>query len=391
MAPVKPFIAVSYVLFIFVHTSVLCQGLLLLISYSPSASDQWLLQLIPLILVKLCTIATLSYLTACNLTRHLTQAQLLADWNLIYLAAVVIPVANLNFFFNLPTFDVTMQSWPMFLIFLIALGGCAAELPTTHTIILWLMAAPIMMFLDFKKHVAAVSEGRKWMSKPDQHIVPPAVFPGGSTNLFVEPLNSEAGDPHFQHHDVSSYLAPSSLLPFETFGIYIVRRLGLAPLLLYIDTQLQALMNIIPHCWSVLLVCAPLGALYLLRILVVGRVNKNSSMSIRYISDEEWLLVLMVFFLLGRCRESYKTDTGPLLHSFSRSRLSASQQAILCDMLPSHIVDQMMHNLSSTHQPLAPATVAAMTLLALPLSMMLLLPSQLSTPILPSPLPAMCR
>jgi hypothetical protein len=86
--------------------------------------------------------------------------------------------------------------------------------------------------------------------------------------------------------DEGLHLLPSTttqlLLPFETFGFHIVRRLGLGPVLLFIDTQLQTLMSLIPQHWSVLLVCVPLGGLYLLRILV-GRVNKNvSSVDLQY-------------------------------------------------------------------------------------------------------------
>jgi cytochrome bd-type quinol oxidase subunit 2 len=143
-APLKPLLILSYLLFLCVHISVLCQGFcsLLYTSAQPLAhtSSQ---QLFSLILVKLCTVASLSYLTFCNLTRRLTHAQL-ADWNLMYLA-VIIPLANLNFYFNLSTFDVTTQQWPLFFIFLMTLGVCVSELPTKHCILQYLMTAPALM------------------------------------------------------------------------------------------------------------------------------------------------------------------------------------------------------------------------------------------------------
>jgi hypothetical protein len=96
-------------------------------------------------------------------------------------------------------------------------------------------------------------------------------------------LFAETADEHGRiSHSASLLSSDIPPLPFETFGVDLVKRLGLRPVLLFIDTQLQTLTSLIPQHWSVLLVCVPLGGLYLLRILV-GRVNKNvSSVDLQY-------------------------------------------------------------------------------------------------------------
>ncbi len=88
-----------------------------------------------------------------------------ADWSLIYLG-LVIPLSNLNFYVNVPTFNVTKRSvrhhlgpslviafpyipyrhrhWPTFYAFLMGLGVSGAEMPLPHSLLQWALATPML-------------------------------------------------------------------------------------------------------------------------------------------------------------------------------------------------------------------------------------------------------
>jgi hypothetical protein len=127
-----------------VHGAVLLNGLMS-IPHVVTNGGEYLafFKLVSLVVIKVFTVSTMTYITYGNCMGRFSITQL-SDWTLVYLGGII-PVANLNFFFNVPTFDVTQRHWPTFYAFLLGIGVSGAELPLPHIFLQWLFSTPPMM------------------------------------------------------------------------------------------------------------------------------------------------------------------------------------------------------------------------------------------------------
>jgi hypothetical protein len=129
---------ITCVAFLLVHACLLIQAVYIL-----CLTPEW--HSFTLTVVEVAILSALMYVGACNLSPRMMSDELaLADRNMLLLG-LVIPAANLSFFFLLPTFDVALRHWPAFHAFLLILGIAAADLPMTHVVLQWGISTPILM------------------------------------------------------------------------------------------------------------------------------------------------------------------------------------------------------------------------------------------------------
>ena len=76
-------------------------------------------------------------------TRHLPPGTLM-DLNLLFIG-VLIPLANVNFFFTLPTFHVERPNWHAFSVVMLSLGAGLGEFTLPHLCLHWAMSTPFIM------------------------------------------------------------------------------------------------------------------------------------------------------------------------------------------------------------------------------------------------------
>ncbi|GAX77392.1 hypothetical protein CEUSTIGMA_g4838.t1 [Chlamydomonas eustigma] len=149
IAPLRPALLLSLISFLMVHGAVMMDGLKGIMRFFTTGSGEYVIfsKLLSLVIVKLFTLSTMAYITYGNCMGCFSITRL-ADWALLYLGGII-PLANLNFFFNVKTFDVTKRHWPTFYAFLLGVGVSGAELPLPHIFLQWLFSTPPMMFLDY--------------------------------------------------------------------------------------------------------------------------------------------------------------------------------------------------------------------------------------------------
>ncbi|GAX86359.1 hypothetical protein CEUSTIGMA_g13771.t1 [Chlamydomonas eustigma] len=149
IAPLRPALLLSLISFLMVHGAVMMDGLKGIMRFFTTGSGEYVIfsKLLSLVIIKLFTLSTMAYITYGNCMGCFSITRL-ADWALLYLGGII-PLANLNFFFNVKTFDVTKRHWPTFYAFLLGVGVSGAELPLPHIFLQWLFSTPPMMFLDY--------------------------------------------------------------------------------------------------------------------------------------------------------------------------------------------------------------------------------------------------
>ncbi|GAX81331.1 hypothetical protein CEUSTIGMA_g8762.t1 [Chlamydomonas eustigma] len=300
--------------------------------------------------------AVLWYLTLANLIQHDNHD----DWKLMDVA-FLIPINNVLGALAMPALQ-TSKNWTGFCAVLMLLGTLVAQIPPAHLLFQWTMNIPIIMSMDYAEACVLLNNELSASGSPlpaclsANHVLSYLYHTGFqmlALSLLTTMLTSimlikykkrMAGEllDKTAHSQRLISVYSDSKAPLVSIGWKIFSRLGMDELLLKFNVLCEEAADKIPGNLVMWLLCMPIALYYFVSTLVLRHYD-NQSFSKAHISHEEFLLVMAIFYLIGR--DTCNTDIDSIMLDI-KSRLKTSL-VILTDVLPFHVVADLLRATST--------------------------------------------
>ncbi|GAX82128.1 hypothetical protein CEUSTIGMA_g9556.t1 [Chlamydomonas eustigma] len=277
------------------------------------------------------------------------------------------------------------KNWAGFSVFVMLMGSFLSFLPSSHMLILWMLTTPSFMFMDYFKEcgnyqgscqnlihsqsglsyqqslVAEDGQGctlglQQYLMTRGGTLILASFTASVLSSVILIKCNSQWHLPRLASEGLSvTHLSssdgrqeeqpqkqnpiPEMIIPFKSLGVDLAAVPGLRFILSVYHEVLHCCASFIMGTSTLVMFCTPPGLYYFTRSAMLRHFSETVQGSAD-VSHEEFLLAMVLFFILGReafspsCMKTV-TNAHSALHSFL---------CILSDILPSHVVDSLMQS-----------------------------------------------